>query len=92
MGMVTDFGRIKAVVERWVNDELDHKLLLHARDPLVPVLTRLGQPVVRFPDNPTAENISRLIYQRARRGKLPVLHVRLWETQNSYAQYPAAML
>jgi 6-pyruvoyltetrahydropterin/6-carboxytetrahydropterin synthase len=38
-------------------------------------------------DNPTAENIARLIYQQARAQGLPVCEVRLWETPTSFATY-----
>jgi len=90
LGMVMDFARIKAAVEGWVKAELDHRMLLNARDPLAAALRALGEPVVALPGNPTAENIARLVYARARARKLPVLRVRLWETRDSAAQYPAA--
>ncbi|MDD5657712.1 MAG: 6-carboxytetrahydropterin synthase [Elusimicrobia bacterium] len=90
MGMVMDFERIKRVVERWVKDELDHKMLLDAHDPLAGALRRLGEPVVRLKGSPTAENIARLVYRRARSRKLPVLRVKLWETRDSCAQFPGA--
>jgi 6-pyruvoyltetrahydropterin/6-carboxytetrahydropterin synthase len=88
MGMVMDFERIKSAVADWVQSTLDHKMLLNSRDPLVRTLRALGEPVVTLKGNPTAENIARLVYARARARKLPVLYVRLWETRDSYAQYP----
>ena len=90
MGMVTDFEKIKAVVERWVKDELDHKMLLNASDPMAQALSRLGEPVFLMKGNPTAENIAKLVFARARAKKLPVVRVRLWETRDSCAQYPGA--
>ncbi|HBT62070.1 MAG TPA: 6-pyruvoyl tetrahydrobiopterin synthase [Elusimicrobia bacterium] len=87
MGMVMDFERIKATVEKWVKAELDHRMLLNRRDPLAPILRRLGEPVVALSGNPTAENIARLIYARAKAKRLPVLSVRLWETRDSCAHY-----
>lgn len=86
LGMVMDFKEIKAKVQRWVDAELDHKMLLNKRDPLVAILKKLGEPVVVMDDNPTAENIARLVFDYARARKLPVAAVRLWETVNSYAE------
>ncbi|MFA6003378.1 MAG: 6-carboxytetrahydropterin synthase, partial [Elusimicrobiota bacterium] len=62
LGMVMDFYRIKSTVERWVKAELDHRMLLNARDPLAPILRKAGEPVVTVTGNPTAENIARLIF------------------------------
>ena len=89
MGMVMDFEKIKSAVADWVKSTLDHKMLLNSRDPLAPALRKLGEPVVALNGNPTAENIARLVYARARARKLPVVRVRLWETRDSSAQYPA---
>lgn len=87
MGMVMDFDRIKATIETWVKAELDHRMLLNSRDPLAAALRRLGEPVKALKGNPTAENIARLIYARARACKLPIIRVRLWETRDSCASY-----
>ena len=87
LGMVMDFEDIKATVQRWVDDELDHKMLLSSKDPLVAVLRGLGEPVVVIEGNPTAENIAKLVFERAQAMKLPVASVRLWETVNSYAEH-----
>ena len=38
-------------------------------------------------ENPTAENIAKLIFDHARGKGLPVIEVRLWETPTSYAAY-----
>jgi len=87
LGMVMDFEEIKTTVERWVAEELDHRMLLNKRDPLVPVLRKQGEPVLAMAGNPTAENIARLIFDYAKSRGLPVSSVRLWETANSCAAY-----
>lgn len=89
LGMVMDFEEIKERVQKWVDRELDHKMLLNARDPLVKILRGLGEPVVTMRGNPTAERIARLIFDYARGKRLPVARVRVWETVNSYAEYGA---
>jgi 6-pyruvoyltetrahydropterin/6-carboxytetrahydropterin synthase len=38
-------------------------------------------------ENPTAENIARLIYGKTREAGLPVVEVVLWETENCCAAY-----
>lgn len=86
-GMVMDFEEIKQSVQKWVDSELDHKMLLNKKDPLVGILKELGEPVVVMDANPTAENIARHIFEYAKARKLPVVKVRIWETVNSYAEY-----
>ncbi|HKY63564.1 MAG TPA: 6-carboxytetrahydropterin synthase [bacterium] len=86
-GMVIDFVDIKAAVKRFLDEELDHKMLLRRDDVLVKVLQDLGEPIFVMEDNPTAENIARLIFEDAKKRGLPVLSVRLWETPSSYAEY-----
>jgi 6-pyruvoyltetrahydropterin/6-carboxytetrahydropterin synthase len=87
LGMVVDFSEIKRVVGRWIDDTLDHKMILHRDDPALPELRRLGEPFVELDVNPTAENIARLIYDRAAAAGFPVVEVTLWETENSSATY-----
>ncbi|HYH65360.1 MAG TPA: 6-carboxytetrahydropterin synthase [Urbifossiella sp.] len=87
LGMVLDFGEMKRVLGRWIDDTLDHRMLLHRDDPVVPELERQGEPLVLLDVNPTAENIARLIFERAAAAGFPVVEVTLWETENSYATY-----
>jgi 6-pyruvoyltetrahydropterin/6-carboxytetrahydropterin synthase len=86
-GMVYDFGEIKEVLQTWVDQTLDHRMLLHENDPLRAALEKAGEPVYILKDNPTAENIARLIYETAQAKGLPVTAVTLWETPNSFAIY-----
>ncbi len=87
LGMVVDFDEIKKKVQLWVDDELDHKMILNEKDPLVPALTKMGDPVVLLKSNPTAENIAKHIFDYAKSKGLFVSSVKLWETQNSFAEY-----
>ncbi len=87
LGMVVDFTEVKKVIGRWVDDTLDHKMLLHRDDPVIPELRRQGEPFVTLDANPTAENIARLIFDQAAAHGLPVVEVTLWETENSFATY-----
>ena len=87
LGMVVDFTELKTVVGTWIDDTLDHKMLLHKDDPVLPELLRQGEPVVTVDSNPTAEHIARLIYDQTAMAGLPVVEVVLWETDNSFATY-----
>jgi 6-pyruvoyltetrahydropterin/6-carboxytetrahydropterin synthase len=87
LGMVMDFTRIKEVVTAWIDETLDHKMLLHQDDPVLPFLRQLGEPVFVLQVNPTAENIARLIYDFAVGQGFPVVEVQLWETDHCYATY-----
>src|SRR5437588_835969 len=87
LGMVMDFSRIKRVVSNWIDETLDHKMLLHRDDSALPLLRQLGEPVHVLDVNPTAENIARLIYDFAVAQGFPVVEVRLWETDSCFASY-----
>ena len=86
-GMLVDFGEIKQHVQHWIDENLDHNMLLCRHDPLLAVLAERGERVFVMDANPTAENIARLIYDQARGSGLPVVEVTLWETENCFATY-----
>lgn len=87
LGMVVDFGEVKRVIGGWIDATLDHKMILHRDDPVLPFLRQQNEPVYVIDTNPTAENIARLIYHFAKEQGFPVVEVTLWETENSYATY-----
>ena len=86
-GMVLDFADIKRVVSRWIDDHLDHRMILNRDDPAVPVLQQLGEPMYLLDTNPTAENIAKLICDVAVAEGFPVVEVRLWETPRCCATH-----
>ena len=87
LGMVVDFSTIKRVIGSWIDSQLDHRMILHKDDPVLPHLQAQGEPVFLVDVNPTAENIAKLIYDYAAAQGFPVTEVRLWETEDSYAVY-----
>jgi 6-pyruvoyltetrahydropterin/6-carboxytetrahydropterin synthase len=87
LGMVIDFYEIKKVIGAWIDKTLDHKTILCEKDPLVKALEKAGESVVIIKENPTAEVLARMIFEEARRERLPVSRVTLWETENSCAVY-----
>jgi 6-pyruvoyltetrahydropterin/6-carboxytetrahydropterin synthase len=87
MGMVVDFSDVNAVVKKWVDENLDHRMLLCNEDPMLPVMKQANEPVYVMEKNPTAENIAALIWTAAHQAGLQVSEVRLWETSTSRATY-----
>ncbi len=86
-GMVMDFYEIQKSIGEWIDRTLDHHMILSENDPLVTALQKAGEPVVFMKENPTAEALARWIFEEARKMKLPVTRVTLWETENSFAAY-----
>ena len=41
-GMLVDFGEIKHHVQRWIDETLDHTMLLCKTDPILPLLVEQG--------------------------------------------------
>lgn len=86
-GMVLDFSDIKRVVSNWIDENLDHRMLLHRTDPAVAALAALGEPMFLMDANPTAENIAKLIYDFTAAQGFPIVECRLWETPRCFATY-----
>ena len=86
-GMVYDFSDIKTAIKNWIDETLDHRMLLCKDDPILPVLKQRNELYFVMDANPTAENIAKLIFDHARSKGLPVVEVRLWETPSSHASY-----
>lgn len=86
-GMVIDFHEISKKIGAWIDEVLDHKMILCAADPLVPLLQKAGEPLVITQENPTAEVLARWIYDEARKMNLPVARIVLWETPDSAASF-----
>ncbi len=88
-GMVLDFGDIKREVSGWIDNNLDHRMLLREDDPVVPMLRELGEPMLLLPENPTAESIAKLIFDAATGCGFDISWVKLWETPRCFATYEA---
>ncbi len=86
-GMVVDFSDVKQVVAGWIDDNLDHRMILRRDDPMVPIFTELNEPMYLLDQNPTAENIARLIFEFTQQHGFPIIEARLWETPHCYATY-----
>jgi 6-pyruvoyltetrahydropterin/6-carboxytetrahydropterin synthase len=86
-GMVADFDAIERSVGAFLEETLDHRMLLHRDDPVCGALRAAGEPFVSLDFSPTAENIARMIFEHAKRAGFPVVEVQLVELQGSTAGY-----
>ena len=85
--MVMDFTELGRTITTWLDENLDHKVILAKADPLAAVLKEQGQSCFLTADNPTAETLAKLVFDAARGMKLPVCKVAFWETPTSMASY-----
>ncbi|MEU1815163.1 6-carboxytetrahydropterin synthase [Streptomyces roseifaciens] len=60
-GLVVEFGPFKRQLRRWIDEHLDHGLMLGPDDPLLPVLAPHGIKIHQVPGWPTVENVAGLI-------------------------------
>lgn len=86
-GMVIDFEDIKVLVQSFLDETLDHRMILSKKDPFSAWLKKEGEPVYEMEENPTAENIAKLIYRSIQERKLPISRVRVWESPSACAEY-----
>ena len=86
-GMVLDFSDIKSAVSVWIDENLDHQMILNRNDPVVPILRELGETMHLIDENPTAENIAKLIFIATQKMGFPIVESRLWETPKCNAAY-----
>lgn len=86
-GMVRDFTELKATIGHWIDENLDHKMILSVEDPLTPLLQELGEPVFLTDANPTAESLAKLLFDVTAKEGFPVVRVEFWETPKCSAVY-----
>lgn len=100
---VIDFGVVKQVMKKWIDENWDHNMLLNSRDPLLelslPGVVKLvgREPYVFQGQNPTAEIMAQELFAKAVEllpRNIEVVRVCIWETPNCYAEvdleYPKA--
>lgn len=93
-GFVVDFGVLKEIVGRWIDEALDHGFIGSAVDPLVDVVSAAGWKLYLIDGEPTAENIAADIFANGSRllaeacAGVRLAHVRVYETPNCWADFP----
>lgn len=86
-GILVDFSDVYSAAKSWIDDNIDHKLLLRKDDPLIPLLDKQNETYFTMDQNPTAENIAALLFEKIQELGYPVISVKLWETETCYANY-----
>jgi 6-pyruvoyltetrahydropterin/6-carboxytetrahydropterin synthase len=85
--MVCDFSEIKASVKSYIDDHLDHNFLLHKDDPIVPALKANNERFLLLDEHPTAEVLSKMIFNHLKQQGFNIDQVVLWETDSANACY-----
>lgn len=92
LGRVIDFSVLKERIGGWLDTHWDHGFLLWEEDvdALAAVTAIPGQKLFQMPWNPTAENMARYLLtvvcpQVLADTGVEVTDVRVWETENCYA-------
>lgn len=86
-GMVRDFSELKEVLGGWIDENLDHRMILAENDPLLPILTATQTAVFPMKTNPTAEHLAELLFRVAADSGFPVQKVEFRETDKCRAVY-----
>lgn len=77
LSMLMDFGDIKKFWDNWIDENWDHSTILNATDPLLSYFKKassrsdvlngiIGQRVVEFDGNPTAERMAEFLAKKVR--------------------------
>lgn len=98
IGRVIDFSVLKEKIGGWIDCHWDHQFIAWEKDDLLidfrsePEQSKANHlwPVFWLPDNPTAENMARYLLLEVGPRELAGTHVtliavRVWETENCYA-------
>lgn len=91
VGVVLDFSAIKGLCGAWLDENLDHGMILQRGDPMIPILTDNGMRVFIMEASPTAENLCILLLGEFRRlmPNVSIERLRIYETPNCYAEWVA---
>ena len=87
--MVMDFGEIKPALNR-IADEFDHKLIVERDTLRSSTLLMLEEESFELKDvdfRPTAENFAKYIFDRLKDDGLDPSKVRVYESDDAYAEY-----
>lgn len=85
--MVIDFSEAKRRAKAWLDENVDHTLLLHEEDPIIPALVQGNERFLSLSQRPTAEVISEYIYKNLAQLGLNLKKVCLRETMHARATF-----
>ena len=95
LSRVIDFSVLKTLIGKWIDEQWDHNILLHEADPLLDIRPESSawggkKPYIVLDGNPTAETMVVILFNVAANllpQPIKVVHCRLYETPNCWADY-----
>lgn len=92
LGRVIDFGVIKEILGKWIDENLDHNTILSIKDQELgnKISDITSQKIYYMTNNPTAENIANHIFQDIcpklfEKSVVKCVSIKLYETPNCYS-------
>ena len=87
-GFVRDFGEVKKEIKEFIDEHIDHGMILNSLDyEWIDILRKKENRVYTIEGNPTAENMAKHFYYIFK-GKFPeISYIILGETPTSVAYY-----
>ena len=89
--MVMDFKELKRIANETICDRFDHAFMYNTASPgeteIAAVVERNGMRTVPIPFRSTAENLAKLFFSELEKKIAGLSSVRVWETQDSSAEY-----
>jgi 6-pyruvoyltetrahydropterin/6-carboxytetrahydropterin synthase len=93
LGLVIDFGIIKEIFGKWVDNNLDHNTILCIEDQELGnyIASVTSQKIYYIKDNPSVENIAKHLFtdicpQLFAKTKVKIAAIKIYETPNCYAK------
>ena len=92
IGRVIDFGELKEILGRWIDDNFDHNTILFDQDHKLgkSIEDFTGQKVYYLPYNPTAENIAYYLLNEVCNklfaGDVKCIKIKIYETPHCFTE------
>lgn len=93
LGMVVDFGELKGIMKEWIDNNLDHNVILWEKDHELGqhISSHTQQNVYYLKQNPTAENIAfhiknDIIPILFTKNSFEIVKVKIYETPNCFVE------
>ncbi len=93
LGRVIDFGKLKIIIKKWIDDNFDHNIILNKDDKILGdyIANYTGQNVYYLEQNPTAENIAiylqnKIMPKLFAQASFKITKIKLYETPNCYVE------
>ena len=86
-GMAIDFKELSGKIGAWIDESLDHRLILSKDDPIVSKIKESGEDLLELDTPPSAEHLAKVIFNAVKELGFPISKVAFWESPTSVAKY-----